>query len=372
VTIQSNEQWFSLIDAFQSAALGERSWEAALQGLALTTGSQSAQLIGRKADLTVLFNIMTNTDPALLKMSEDLQSINPRPPVVLRTPLLETVTDADVLPAAECRRNAFYAEVLRPWDRPFFCATVLERHEDLFVTLGVMRSQAAGHILEEQRGTFALLLPHVRAALRLHAALETKAAGVLAGAMEQLAIPLFLCDRSGRVRALTAAAEALVASGGSLELKDGRLHAARLEDTRALEEAIRAALPVKREPGLPAARTVVVHGGEPGAAPIVLDVFALPTRAGSLSVASVLPQVLIVACGRRRVDARRAAILATVYELTAAETDIAQQLAAGQSAAIIAERRGVAVGTVRAQIKNILTKLGLRRQTELAVRLNQL
>lgn len=372
MTIQSNEHWLSLIDCFQSAALGERTWAHALQGLAAATGSQSAQLIGRTSDLAVLFNVVADADPAFVKLSEDLQSINPRPPVVRETPILEPVADWDVLSPEEWRRNAFYGEVLRPWDMPFFCATVLDRHEDAFVTLGVIRSQAAGHIADEQRRTFAMLAPHVRAAIRLYAHVERKGAAVLTGAMDALGIPLFICDGAGRVRMLTPAAEALVASGSSLRLKSGQLTSARADEARALQDAIDAALPVHREPDRSSLRTVVIRGGEPGTTPIVLDVFALPARPSALSLASVWPQVLIVAWGQRKTASRRAAILGAVYGLTAAEVEIAQRLAAGESAQAIAVDRGVAAGTVRVQIKAILAKLGVRRQVELTARLSQL
>jgi DNA-binding CsgD family transcriptional regulator len=372
VTIQSNERWLSLIDSFQSAALSERPWADALQDLAVATGSQSAQLIGRTGDLAVIFNVMANADPAFTRLSEDLQSINPRPPVVRETPVLEPVADWDVLPPEEWERNAFYGEVLRPWDRPFFCATVLERHDDAFITLGVMRSQAAGYIGDEERRTFALLAPHVRAAIRLHARVEQKGVALLAGAIEALSIPMFICDGTRRVRMLTPSAEALVASGSSLQLKSGQLTSARADEARALQDAIDAALPAYREPDRLAFRTVVIRGREPGATPIVLEVFAFPARSGVLSLASIAPQVLVVACGGRKNAARRAAIFGAVYGLTAAEAEIAQRLAGGELAQTIATVRGVAVGTVRTQIKAILAKVGVRRQIELTARLNQL
>jgi DNA-binding CsgD family transcriptional regulator len=372
VTIQSNEQWLSLIESLQSAALGERTWADALQELATATGSQSAQLIGRTTDLTVLFNIMTNADPALVRLTEDLQSINPRPPVMKETPVLEAVADRDVIPPEEFQRNTFYAEVLKPWDRPFFCATVVERQDDGFITLGVMRSESAGYIEAEQRRTFRMLASHVRTAIRLTARLQQKGAAVLAGAMEALEIPLFICDRTGRIRTLTRAAEALAVGGTGLQLKNGRLTSARADESRALQDAIEAVLPAYREPGRPVLRTVTLRGNEQPIKPIVLDVFALPARPDALSLASVTPHVLIVACGQRKTDARRASILGAVYGLTAAETAIAQRLAAGHSARTIAAQRGVAVGTVRVQIKAIFAKLGVRRQVELTARLHQL
>jgi DNA-binding CsgD family transcriptional regulator len=58
--------------------------------------------------------------------------------------------------------------------------------------------------------------------------------------------------------------------------------------------------------------------------------------------------------------------------LTPAETDVALRLAEGKTAEVIAKARAVEIGTVRAQIKTILSKVGLNRQAELAARLNHL
>jgi DNA-binding CsgD family transcriptional regulator len=122
------------------------------------------------------------------------------------------------------------------------------------------------------------------------------------------------------------------------------------------------------QPGAPAVATVMVRGADDAKAPIVLDVMALPTVA--LEFSSV-PRVVVVARGSRGGDARRAALLQGVYGFTSAETDIALQLARGQSTEAIAQQRKVAVGTVRAQIKSLLAKLGVSRQVELVARLNE-
>lgn len=369
MTIKSDDHWLSLVDAFQSAAIGEQTWDSALQGLATATGSRASQLIGRKSDLSVLYNVMTNIDPALQRQVIELQPLNPRPPVVERAPLLQMVADWDVIKPDESKRNPFYQEVLIPADAPFFCATVIERQDDLFVTLGVMRSHADGYITSEQRHTFSLLAPHVRAAIRLQAALEGKAAAALADCMEALSIPLFICDSSRRVRTLTQAAEHLVASGRGLELRQGRFRTAQENEGRALDDAIAAAL-CQRVPGPPLARTVVIHGSKPAKVPVVLDVFAFPHRCATSLIASFSPQVLIVACAQRRTDSRRAAILRAVYQLTASEVAIAQMLAAGKSTEDIAAHRNVSIGTVRFQTKAILAKCAVKRQAELVALLN--
>lgn len=373
MTIKSNEHWLSLVDAFQSAAIGEQTWDSALHGLAEATGSRGSQLIGRRSDLSVLYNVMTNIDPELQKRVIELQPLNPRPPMVERAPLLHEMADWDVITPEESKRNRFYQEVLLPVDAPFFCATVIERQEDLFVTLGVMRSHADGYITSEQRKTFSLLAPHVRTAIRLQAALEGKTAAVLAECMEALSIPLLICDSAGRVNVLTSAAEALISSARGLELKNGRLRAALAHETKALEEAIAFAAPIIRTPRPPTARTIVIHGpSRAQVAPIVLEIFPLPGRTGIPAFPSIAPQVLVVACGQRHSDRRRAAILGAVYHLTPAEIEIAQLLVDGKSPQDISMYRGVSVGTVRFQIKAVLGKLGRRRQVDLVARLNQL
>jgi DNA-binding CsgD family transcriptional regulator len=373
VTVKNNEQWLSLVDSFQSAALGEKGWDQALQGLAEATGSRGSQLIGRKPDLSVLFNVMTNLDPDLQRRAIELQPLNPRPSVVERAAILQAIADWDVISPEAARKNRFYQELLLPEDAPFFCATVIERQDDMFVTLGVMRSHADGYITPGQRQTFSMLAPHVRAAVRLQAALDGKGAALLAECMETLSIPLFVCDCSGRVKVLTKAAEDLVSSARGLELKNGRLRAALAQETRALEEAIAVASPIIRAPGPPITRTVVIHGSSRAeASPVVLEIFPLPGRTNALAFPSVAPQVLVVACAQRRSDRRRAAILGAVYHLTAAEIEIAQLLVDGKSPQDVSVYRGVSVGTVRFQIKAILGKLGLRRQVDLVARLNQL
>jgi DNA-binding CsgD family transcriptional regulator len=68
-------------------------------------------------------------------------------------------------------------------------------------------------------------------------------------------------------------------------------------------------------------------------------------------------------------DSERRAVRAA-YELTAAEAEIAIQLAKGRNAEAIAAHRRVALSTVRVQIKRILAKLGVKSQIELVARLN--
>jgi len=368
--LRSDEQWLNLADSFYGAALDADRWYPALEGLATATGSRSGQLITIGPDAVVPINIMTNLDPEALDQFVACRGgdpeINPRVNAGMHAPVLKVLAENDFLTVDEHARHPHYDEFARPWDIPFICLATLERHENLLIGLAVLRSQAQGHITAEQRAVFASLAPHVRAAVRMQIALEGNGAALVRGTLETLTVPAFVCDRAGRVLELTSRAEELLRGQSGLSLRNRRLSAALEIDDKVLNEAIALAARGAHKPGAPLSQTVVVRTEHAGRAPLVLDVLPLPST--KLALTSQ-PKVLVVARGPRA-DTRKATILQSVYGLTSAETEIALQLAQGASTESIAHARDVAVGTVRAQIKSALAKLGVRRQVELVARLH--
>jgi DNA-binding CsgD family transcriptional regulator len=368
--VRNDEHWLSIVDSFASAALGVQSWNAALESLADATGSQGGQLVCVDSSTSIVFNILANVDPAIGIWIGETVAINPRVKVANEAPILKVMADGDFISPAAYRRDPFYQEFARPWDVPYIGMTTVDRKKGRLVILGAVRSHRNGPITSAQRHVLELLAPHVRAAVRTNLALEGQSAAVLLAASESLSIPLFLCDRTGRVRNLTQAAVALVTSERGLQLKDGQLYAAQAADAKALSEAIDAAVIGHVKPGPPILRTVIIRGRQPDAPPLVLDVFTLPARGRMLESLSFTPHALVVARGPRGDDARRVAILEAAYGLSAAESHIALQLAEGKTAEAIAINRRVAVGTVRAQIKAIFSKMGVNRQIELVARVS--
>lgn len=371
--LHNDEQWLSLADAFQSAAVTGNGWYAALDSLAKATGSRTGQLIHIGDDATVPLNIMTDLDPAcneaFIAMGGGDPRINPRVRAGMAAPTLRVLAESDFITQDECDRDPHYQEFAVPYDVPFICLSTLDRTPGMLTGLAVVRSKRDGHITEPQRSVFASLAPHVRAAVRTQNALEGHGAALLAGAMEALSIPAFVCDRAGFVRELTPAAEQLVQSSRGLQLKEGRLRACQASDAKALDDAIGRAAQGHVRPGAPLLRTVVVRVGDQDAAPVVLDVIALPAQVSELTFT---PRVLVVARGQNSTVERKAAILQAAFGMTNAESDIALQLCAGKTPETIATTRKVAVGTVRAQIKALLPKTGVKRQIELVARLNQI
>lgn len=370
--IKSEEHLRSLTDAFHAAALGTGSWYEALDGLAKATGSSTGELIGIGLN-TIEFNVMTNVD--MVSFNRDFlasgghdPSWNIRVRAGMSAPILKALAESDFISPSEHKRDPHYQEFSRRWDFLYTCLATLDRNENGVVGLAVLRSEREGHITDAQRQVFATLAPFVRSAVLTQKALEGQGTAVLAGAMEALSMPAFVCDRHQRVRALTPTAEALLERRCGLRLKSQQLRAERDADAASLEQAIRIAVD-HANPRRPLLQTVVVRSCNEAHQPLALEVIALPTPRHGIAFE---PRVLVVVRGSGGSAQRKAEVLRSVFSLTSAEAEIALLLTKGNTPETIANVRGVSVGTVRVQIKSILAKLGVARQIELVARLNQL
>lgn len=365
--LRDDDHWLAVTDAFYSAALSRQGWYQALEGFAEATGSANGELIGLGANAAVPFNIFTNIDPAFVTdfvaAGGGDPALNPRVNAGMKASPLKVLSEADFITPEEHRRHPHYQEFAFKWDIPYSCLTTLERTDDLLIGLAVGRNKAQGHITAQQKQVFQSIAPHVRAAVRMQIALEGEGAALLAGALDSMSMPAFICDRTGTVRNMTPAAERLLEDGRGLQLRVGQLGAINPGDDRALHAAISNALQGRAAGAAPAVQTVIVRKEFATLPVLVLDVIALPQRQFELGFA---PRVLVLARGERNDDSRRSMILRAAYGLTAAETEIAVKLADGRAPEAIAQARGVSLATVRFQIKSILAKAGVKRQVELA------
>lgn len=363
VTQKSVEETAEL---FQAAGLGQGSWEAALDGLAAVTGSTGAQLIGLGSEATVPFNVMTGvpveTGEAFVAVGGGDPAINSRVRIGARAAELEVLDETAFTTAADMRLNPEYAEWIRTWDMHHTCLTNLVKEPERHAGLALLRSERQGNVDDEQKRAFAALARHARAAVRTQMALEAQGAQLLAGAMEAVRATAFFCDEAGRVRGMTASAEALLSAGDVLRLAKGVLTTACEADRRGLEVALAEALAGGAPAFTVAARRLQTDDR------LFLEVAPLP----SSSTQGFGPRALVIVHGPGVDEARVAVAAGSLYGLSASEAVIAAQLAAGRSPAAIAHERRVSLGTVRTQVRRIYDKVGVTTQLELAARLPRL
>ncbi|MCS6622548.1 helix-turn-helix transcriptional regulator [Roseibacterium beibuensis] len=353
-------------ELFQAAGLGQASWKAALDGLAAVTGSTGAQLIGLGSEATVPLNVMTGvpveTGEAFVAVGGGDPAINSRVRVGLQAAELEVLDETAFTTAADMRLNPEYAEWIRTWDMHHTCLTNLVKEPDRHAGLALLRSERQGNVDDEQRRVFATLARHARAAVRTQLALEAQGTQLLAGAMEAVRATAFFCDAAGRVRGMTASAEALLSAGDVLRLRNGVLTTACEADRRGLEAALAEAVAGGAPVFAAAARRLNTDDR------VFIEAAPLPAS----SAPGFGPRALLIVHGRGVDEARVAVAAGSLYGLSASESAIAAQLAAGRSPAAIAHERRVSLGTVRSQVRRIYQKVGVASQLELAARLPRL
>jgi DNA-binding CsgD family transcriptional regulator/PAS domain-containing protein len=201
------------------------------------------------------------------------------------------------------------------------------------------------------------LVPHVRIALRLFerlSSVETEQR-IYAGAVAQMAIGVVILNREGKALQLNAHASAILAKADGLALRNGavvlenadlarqlRARLARTDDTEPLTLRIERPsgagdflLVISRAPG----PEHVAAGGGPAAVLFLTD----PTRGPRIAA-----------------DAVR-----DLLGLTPSEAEVAARLADGLSIAEVADRLGISPNTVRAHLRSIFGKTGVKRQSQL-------
>jgi DNA-binding NarL/FixJ family response regulator len=164
-------------------------------------------------------------------------------------------------------------------------------------------------------------------------------------ALDGLLQPAFVVSPTAALLLANQAAERQLRAGVPFEARHGRLVAAARGSAARLEAAIRAA-------------TALRHRSASDWAERASD--------GSNWIVRVLPMQGDSGCALvylRSTDAQLAStsVLERLFSLTAAEADIARQLASGLSVKEIAYARGVSELTVRSQVRAVLTKTGARR-----------
>jgi DNA-binding CsgD family transcriptional regulator/PAS domain-containing protein len=227
---------------------------------------------------------------------------------------------------------------LQPLDDGSYLGIALHRAVDETRDFG--RTQAAR--LEQ-------LAPHLRQAwqlsARLHAAEHRLQA--LHAHLDTLRCGLLVCDAAARAQWMNRSARAIVDGGQALWLHGGTLHGSTL---RACSAAQTAALHEQIASAGPEPRFVALGDGS--------GLLHAALRAEGDSV--------LLALTRTR-DAADVPVQAwcRLLGVTPAEAALVATLAAGGTLEAHAQRRGIALGTVRIQLKQVLAKTGTHRQAEL-------
>ena len=360
--MRRNHTAFGFDDLFTAAALGETTWLTALADLAARTGSARAQIVGIGGPTVVPFNWVNDLPEQGINEFIDIQGgspdVNYRVAASCTSKLMQVVGEREYASITDGKDRSTYADYCARWDIPFGCQTTLIQNEGRLVGLATLRTRADRETTEDQLSTFARIAPSAQAAIRLSIALEDQGALLLAGTLDHMSVAAVICDRTGRVQAVTSAADVLLSSGGALEIRGGQLTALTDPDRLQIDGLLAALLRPDTHMTARMCGPIVVGTEDRAGGALTVEGHVLTRRDWAFSF---LPQAVLTL--------RQTTVSHFVARhLSPRERECLQCLANGLRPDAIADRLRIAKVTVDLHLTNARRKLGCRTMAETVAR----
>ena len=357
---------FSAIDGLYQASLDGGLWPRMLEGTAGLTGG-AGMLIFPLADAPPPFAYVSPVleEAIVLYRREWFLRCPRRRKLHVKGLQNSVVNDGDLFTRDEVRRSEFHHDFLLQFD----CGDMISRNSTavqpgMNYVLASQRGAGAPPPDREEIALFSILSAHLIRALQVYRRLSAPEAahGVLTEVLDRLTCGAVVVDPGGHAVHHNVAAERLAGDGFSL--RGGSLRTSAHHEQERVSALLRGVL----TPGL---------GGEPmppvalsrpsGRKPLLLQAIPLSPRMDAPLGALLddLGAALILIVDPERESPPSTAEALKLLGLTATEAKVAALLGTGWSPQEIADRHQVLTATVRFHIKQLYSKLDIRRQGEL-------
>jgi DNA-binding CsgD family transcriptional regulator len=263
-------------------------------------------------------------------------------------------------------RTALVNDFLNKWDTRYVVASGFPVTDDYGSLLSLMRARKRGRYDRIEKKHLSLVVSHLRRALVLNArlgALESSLTS-LESLVSALGSPVFIVDRNCKICHVNLSGEQTLREGEYLTLSNSRIVCRNAGQSKSLHDAVKqAAAQLKERADGVASQTVRLVTDRRTAIVIVQPLysrtaaFATKVRA-EVALFLTLPGTATPAAG---------AILRMAFNLTAAETRLAEQLLSGTRLADIADRLSLSRETLKSQLAALFGKTGTNRQAELTI-----
>jgi DNA-binding CsgD family transcriptional regulator len=269
----------------------------------------------------------------------------------------------DLVPMRELVRTEFHNDFGKRHDYIGGLSAVVAADETSGAVVSVCRCRDR-LFGEAEVGLMRVLMPHLKRALQVHARLVDAVAPVRSfeHLLNRLTSGAMLVQQSGTVAFVNDRAREIVAQRDGLMIDRGMLRAERVRDTSRLLNLIGGAAATSAGEGLHAGG-VMLLGRPSGRRPLQIVVSPIPRQSGIRGLAHRASAVFIL--DPEHIPEAHGALLVRLHGFSRAEADVGQLLLQGKTVKEVADRLCVTVNTVRFHLKQLFSKTGARRQSEL-------
>lgn len=276
---------------------------------------------------------------------------------------VDRVCTIDELIDTRWMTGEFYKSFLEPNEIRYIMGADIVTQGGADCRLRITRPPGAQDFSEQDKALCAALLPHLKRAVTLHSRIEfiETERQLYATTMDRMLVGTVVFDEKGAVIRTNAVADAILAERDGLRLSQNGLHAEFPAEDRELQRLIKLAL------------------GSPGTTPAVPEAMSLTRRSGRGSLGLLVrpaplgewsedrhrPTAVAFIRDPERKSQLSRDMIRHLFGLTAAEATLALLLANGLTLDEAAEELKIRKNTIRAHLRSIFAKTGVRRQTTL-------
>lgn len=360
--MNDDDQLDDLIGLLYEAVIDSNRWKEAIGLCGKYIGGVDTQLLtmDKKTNIPISAVIAETEFP--ISESENYVNyygqIDPRLHYFLSGSLGEWRSCHDIINSQSfIDKSEFYQDFLLPLGARYAIAGRIDENETTCTILGVIGAVNQRPFDELAQLAAKRFTPHLQRAIRLHKhtqALQIKAE-LGAMAIDAFALSMIIVDSKATILHLNTKAEQFLnVKSNGLNSRLGQLTSPNAESRQQLARMISSAT---THPAMGGA--MVLQNNKS------LQVFVTPLPAASKFARDwqiPLALVLIVEVGKTVSNLH---LLAEIYDFSPAEFRVAAALLAGKSPEEYAQDAGLSINTIRTQLRNIFSKTGTRRQSEL-------
>ena len=360
------QQFSDLLEALYSATLDREQWQRFLTLLCDHTESTNGYFFCADSCMGLTLRAIGGTPrdaQVYIEYNSKYGNSDPFRTALIRKGKIDVFDGEELLPDEGLLRNPMYSGMLETLNHRYATLIPLSLSLRRFEALSLWRSPEQGPIDKEIRHSLSLLIPHIQNALAIQRTLRTaqqRAAGAKAIA-DATSTAAFLVTTEGRPVHSNAAGQSLLSKQEYITLLNGRLATVAPEMASSFFGLLQSAAKPFAFGSKKTGNHVMLLFPKSASSPMQLLISPL----SELQIGETGAELLILITDPDRVPSFADEELRALYSLTPAETEVANGLLMGYSLNEIACLRHVSEGTVRNQLKTIMSKTATSRQSEL-------